>query len=202
MTKQSRKRIIDIPAGTQARAWSMRYIVEQAAAAATETGSVLASGLSESAEIFSMVAENAITGKKPMRVETKANGKARVLSVGRPSTTTITSGERQKVTLSRSDYNAMIDRLDELEGLEAIALRRGDDSFPTSVARRIVSGENPIKVYREVRTLTQLQLAHKSGVTQSYLAAIEKGHKPGSASALKKIADVLAVPMEVLVADD
>lgn len=95
----------------------------------------------------------------------------------------------------------MRDFLDELEWATAYAERKNAATFPTSVARRIVAGESPVRVYREYREMIQSELAKKSGVTQSYLAAIETGKKPGSASALKAIADVLGIPMDVLVAN-
>ena len=47
--------------------------------------------------------------------------------------------------------------------------------------------------------MTQRQLAAAALTSPSYLAEIEAGKKPGSASALARIARVLQVPMEHLV---
>ena len=46
--------------------------------------------------------------------------------------------------------------------------------------------------------MTQRGLARAAGVSSSSLAEIESGKKPGSAAALRAIAQALGVPMEHL----
>jgi len=48
--------------------------------------------------------------------------------------------------------------------------------------------------------MTMTALAKAAKVAQPYLSAIENGSKPGSASALKRLAAILKVDMEDLVA--
>lgn len=116
--------------------------------------------------------------------------------------------DKQSVTLSRKDWEAMIEAIEDAEDrlavLNARAARKStaDDAVPAAIAKRLVEGENPVRVYREWRGLTATALAGAAGIKQPYLSAIETGAKPGSASALKRLAAVLHVDMEDLVADE
>lgn len=53
--------------------------------------------------------------------------------------------------------------------------------------------ENPVKILRKYRGLTQAALAEKSGLSRPYLAEIETGRKEGSVTALKNLAAALQV---------
>jgi len=78
---------------------------------------------------------------------------------------------------------------------------RDDTEVPWDVAKRIVAGENAIKVYREWRGLTQEALARKVDSAKAYISQIETGAKPGGRAILRKIAAALAVPAAVLIED-
>lgn len=51
-----------------------------------------------------------------------------------------------------------------------------------------------IKAMREMRGLTQEQLAHASLLSRPYVANVEAGRKPVSDKTLARIADALRVP--------
>ena len=71
-----------------------------------------------------------------------------------------------------------------------------EETFPGEVINRLIlNEENPIKVYREYRGLTQKQLADKTGIQRAYLAGIETGRKSGSVKTLKAIAEALDVDL-------
>ena len=75
-----------------------------------------------------------------------------------------------------------------------------EESFPGEVVNRLVlNEENPIKVFREYRGLTQEQLAAKAGVQRADLAAMEIGQASGSAETLKAIAKALDLDVDDLV---
>lgn len=78
---------------------------------------------------------------------------------------------------------------------------RDDTEVPWEIAKRIVAGENAIKVYREWRGLTQEALARKVDSAKAYISQIETGAKPGGRAILRKIAAALAVPAAVLIED-
>ncbi len=71
--------------------------------------------------------------------------------------------------------------------------------FPHSLVEKIILGENPIKVYRAYRKMTQQKLADEAGVTSDYISKLEKGDREGKLSLLKKIADILQVDLGLLV---
>jgi hypothetical protein len=77
--------------------------------------------------------------------------------------------------------------------------------LPKDVVDRLAGGENPVRVLREWRErdrpsgMTQLYLSFKTGLSQGYISDIETGRRAGTASALRLIADVLDVPLDLLV---
>jgi len=116
--------------------------------------------------------------------------------------------DNRSVTISRKDWEAMIEAIEDAEDHLAVlksraARKAGDDkAIPAAVVRRLLAGETPVRVYREWRGMTATALAKAAAIKQPYLSAIETGAKPGSAAALKRIAAALKVDMEDLVADD
>ncbi len=81
------------------------------------------------------------------------------------------------------------------------ALARNDEYFPIEVVDRLLAHENPIKVYREYRGLTQHRLAQTAGIGKSYLSQIESGKRGGSSKVLRAIAKALDVDLDDVVAE-
>ena len=78
-----------------------------------------------------------------------------------------------------------------------LALERGEDELiPSEVVYAILDGENPIKVWREYRGLTQQQLADTAGISKPYLSQIETGKQKGTTDNLSAIAKALDVSLE------
>ncbi len=76
---------------------------------------------------------------------------------------------------------------------------RGEDEIiPGDIAHRLLAGENPVRVWREHRNLTQEDLATAAGVGKSYVSQIEGGKKPGSVTVLKRMARALRVDLDDL----
>jgi DNA-binding XRE family transcriptional regulator len=79
-------------------------------------------------------------------------------------------------------------------------LARGEDELiPLELIERRLAGENPMKIWREYRGLTQEALAKRSKVSRPMIAAIESGHKMGGIGTLKKLAVALGVDVDDLV---
>ncbi|QCI97266.1 helix-turn-helix domain-containing protein [Agrobacterium larrymoorei] len=74
-----------------------------------------------------------------------------------------------------------------------------DELVPSEIVERLISGENPVKVWRSHRGLSATALAAKAGISAPYLSEIEGGKKEGSLSVMKKIAEVLNVDLDDLV---
>ena len=85
-------------------------------------------------------------------------------------------------------------------GYDLIITARSEPALQ-DVAKRIVAGENAVKVYREWRGLTQEALARKVDSAKAYISQIETGAKPGGRAILRKIAGALGVPASVLSED-
>jgi predicted transcriptional regulator len=79
------------------------------------------------------------------------------------------------------------------------AVARGDEVIlPKVIADRLV-GENPIRVIREWRRMTQAELTDAVGMTQGYLSDLENGRRRGTAESLAKLARALRVPLDLLI---
>jgi len=74
------------------------------------------------------------------------------------------------------------------------------DYLPMAQVARMLAGESPVKVWREHRGTTQRALAAAAEVSVTYLNEIEAGKKPGSAPARARLAKVMAVSVEDLLA--
>ena len=79
------------------------------------------------------------------------------------------------------------------EALYDEAKAAGDEFFPADVVDRLLTGENPIRVYRTYRGMTQKQLAVAAGINPVYLSQIETGKRAGSLRTLTAIAQALDV---------
>jgi DNA-binding XRE family transcriptional regulator len=117
----------------------------------------------------------------------------------------------ETVTLSRADYEALLDRVEEaedilaLDRLEARLARDGAeealaDYLPIELVERLSAGEHPIRVWRSHRGMTRERLAAAAGVSPSYLTEIETRRKPGSFDAIMKVAAALNVRLDDIAA--
>ena len=70
--------------------------------------------------------------------------------------------------------------------------------IPKEVVDRIARGENALRALREWRSKTQLYVAHKTNIGQGYISDLESGRRKGTTTALKKIADVLKLPLDLI----
>ncbi|MDA0261743.1 MAG: helix-turn-helix transcriptional regulator [Proteobacteria bacterium] len=80
-------------------------------------------------------------------------------------------------------------------------LETGDDELvPFNLLTRILAGDNPIRVWREYRCLTQGELADRAGVDRSHLSRLEARETgSGNAVTLRKLADALGCAIDNLV---
>lgn len=71
--------------------------------------------------------------------------------------------------------------------------------YPAEIVKNFLAGENPIKLFRQYRKMTQDSLAKKSGITREFLSEIEHSKKQGSLRTIKKIAKALSVDVDELI---
>jgi ribosome-binding protein aMBF1 (putative translation factor) len=109
--------------------------------------------------------------------------------------------------LPRKDYEVLAAKAREADedfGTARLVARArkeiaaGMSLIPKQVVDRIASGET-LHAFRKWRGKTQLDIAHKTKIGQGYLSDLERGRRKGTTAALKKIADALKVPLDLIV---
>ena len=111
---------------------------------------------------------------------------------------TVERNSQKFVLVPIEQYNQLLSDIEMLKDIRDFRSAKAvdEETFPAEVINRLILNEdNPIKVYREYRELTQKQLADKVGVQRAYLAEIETGRKSGSVKTLKAIAEALDVDL-------
>jgi DNA-binding XRE family transcriptional regulator len=76
--------------------------------------------------------------------------------------------------------------------------KSGEERTPHEIVKRLVEGENPVKVFREWRGLTQEELASGVGVSTGYVSQVERGARRLSRKTQTIIAEALGVEAEEL----
>lgn len=118
------------------------------------------------------------------------------------------TGKGEVAILPRKEYEALVAKAaeaDEDAGTARLVARarkeiaEGGGVIPFDVVNRIAEGGNPVRVIREWRGMTQLHLAHKTNIGQGYISDLENGRRKGTVAALKEIARVFDVSLDLLV---
>lgn len=107
----------------------------------------------------------------------------------------------EMITIPRAEYDRLREAAEDLADLQAYerAKASGGPSIPAEAVKRMIEGDSPLKVFRELRGLSQIGLARASGVNRVQIADIEAGRGKGSIDTLKKLADALSLTIDDLV---
>ena len=111
----------------------------------------------------------------------------------------------EMVTIPREEYDRLRTAAEDLADLQTYdrakaALSTGEDELiPADYADRLLNGENALRVYRDLRGMTQAALAEKAGVNRVTVAEIETGRKRGSVATLRALAGALSVRLDDLI---
>ena len=118
------------------------------------------------------------------------------------------TGKGEIAILPRKEYEALVAKAGEADeniGTARLVARArkeiatGAPLIPKEFVDRIANGESALRVLREWRDVTQLYLSSKTNIGQGYLSDLENGRRKGTTAALKKIAEALKVPLDLLV---
>ena len=90
------------------------------------------------------------------------------------------------------DYDAALEAVED----------GADELIPAKIVYAILDGENPIRVWREYRGMTQQQLAGVAEISTPYLSQLESGKRTGSTEVLNAIAKALNLTLDDLVKVD
>ncbi|MGE0410078.1 MAG: helix-turn-helix transcriptional regulator [Amphiplicatus sp.] len=101
---------------------------------------------------------------------------------------------RREIKSLRADFEA----IEDAASLRLIETAPDEAYFPLEVVKRLIDGENKIKVYREYRGLTQAALADAAGTSDQYISQIERGEREPGKKLLARLVAALRVDEEDL----
>jgi DNA-binding XRE family transcriptional regulator len=110
-------------------------------------------------------------------------------------------GKREFAVIPIELYERLAAALEDADDVALFdAARAADNGFriPAVVANALLDGEQPIKVWREHRALTQEALSNKAGISKAYLCQIETRKRVGALKTLKAIAQALEISINEL----
>ena len=87
----------------------------------------------------------------------------------------------------------------DIDEIKARIERGEEELIPAHVPYAILNGENPVKVWRKYRGLTQQELAEAAGISAAYLSQIETGKRKGKTAVLQAIARALNLDLDDVV---
>lgn len=96
-------------------------------------------------------------------------------------------------------YDAWVTAREALEDVLAFDRGLAEEQLPAAFVDRMLAGENLIRLWREHRGLTRVQLAEKAGMHRVNLVKIEGGVRGASVPTLSKLAGALGMAMDDLV---
>ena len=111
----------------------------------------------------------------------------------------------ETVTIPKAEYERLLALQEDFADIQAALavearIATGDEELiPGNVVDRLLDGEQPLRVWREFRNLTQADLARSSGVNRVQIVDIEAGRNSGSVHTLRKLATVLDVTVDDLI---
>lgn len=115
------------------------------------------------------------------------------------------NGKPEWVVVPYEEYQRLVAEAEMLQDIRAYdeikqALVTGEEELiPSEVTYALLDGENPLRVWREYRGMTQQQVADKAGISKPYLSQLESGQRKGTAEVLAGIARALNVSLDDLV---
>ena len=115
------------------------------------------------------------------------------------------NGQPEWAVLPYEEYQRLVTEAEMLQDIRdydeaKLAIASGaEELIPSEVTYALLDGENPIRVWREYRGLTQQQVADKAGISKPYLSQLESGQRKGTTEVLAAVARALNLSLDDLV---
>jgi DNA-binding Xre family transcriptional regulator len=108
-----------------------------------------------------------------------------------------TPGGERMVVLPESEYQRLLGAASDEALYDAAKARLAEDSerVPAEIVEALISGQNPIRVWRRHRGLTLEQLAGEAGLSPAYLSQLETGKRRGTVPVLNRLAQTLGLEL-------
>lgn len=115
----------------------------------------------------------------------------------------VRTGRPSYVRVPLSEWRRLVRRLERAEDRSDVeaydrAKARGSEAYPIEIFERSLDGESRIKLFREHRRMTQVDLARRAGLSTLYVSQLETKRRSGSQATLRKIASALDVDIDLL----
>jgi DNA-binding XRE family transcriptional regulator len=110
-------------------------------------------------------------------------------------------GKPEYAVLPYAEYLELVERLEDKEDLADVVTYResGEETYPDSVVEALLIGENPIRIFRRHREMTQNELATGIQKSKAYVAKLESGERKGTTAVIRDIAAALTVDIDQLI---
>ncbi|HSX20458.1 MAG TPA: helix-turn-helix transcriptional regulator [Gammaproteobacteria bacterium] len=104
------------------------------------------------------------------------------------------------IVLPIKEYDRLLKTIEDYQDIQEVRrhIENPGEKFPVEVAEALADGINPIKVFREYRGITQMELAAKVKVSKQYISQLENSERAGSTKVLKAIAEALYLNLDDL----
>jgi DNA-binding XRE family transcriptional regulator len=110
------------------------------------------------------------------------------------------AGQPLFAVIPYTEYEWLQERAERAEEIAEFdqAVNTDEEALSAEFVRRLIGGEEPLKVYREYRAFSQTELAEMTGLTPAYISQLESDARTGSLKALKRLADALSMDVDDL----
>jgi DNA-binding XRE family transcriptional regulator len=117
------------------------------------------------------------------------------------SVETIVQNGRERVILDREVYQDLLDARDHAIAMREVATGE-TETVPDAEVDQYLAAPTPLAFWRKKRGYTQASLAVEMGVSQPFIAQMEGGQRIGDVATVAKLARLLKLRIEDLLADE
>lgn len=113
------------------------------------------------------------------------------------------AGQRMAI-LPEAEYRQLAEIAEENADIDAAVLAEqryaaGEEYVPAAIVERLVNGEQPLRVWREYRGLTQQELGKRLNLSKMTISGLETGKRDTSSRNWRRVAEVLSVDIDDLI---
>lgn len=114
------------------------------------------------------------------------------------------NGIKQYAVIPMELFEELTERAEMLDDIKTLneVLATDEEMIPHELLKKLLAGENQLKVWREYRGFTQIDLATQTGLEQATIEKIETGQQLATPADLKKLATVLMVDVDDLIVNN
>lgn len=112
------------------------------------------------------------------------------------------AGDERLVIVSEELFDRLMEAAEKHLSAQGLACwvnsAENRDELPITLAKRLMRGETPHRIYREYRGLSTDNLASATGLSHDYILALENGETEETLDARRRIADALNLRLDDL----